>query len=553
MTKKPNKYENKDSFKDKLKAKKLVEKWEDTYLKRYNSGIPLNRLILLKKNYSHIEQYRDFLICKAARGKRNIIKDKEKAELGDLYIDKQGKLECYLGYKWFTLSDIKNKEFKPDEKIIKKLEESKSSKLFKAKKYKLPKIVTTILKEKASEINKLFMGKEKFNIFNDHFNENIYTTISDIYRKAQVLIYEEYEEQMNDINRKSTERRVFSQKMKDFCLVQVEKHCEKLKSKIKEKNFNNKNIENLIEKTNNKEKNPIKIKLLEDKDYSETEKAFLLKYISPQGYYSWNKIAESYIEKSKNYDGTKLFQVFSAPAYYLTKELTEAFLNTPVNNIKPEKKPEVINNQFFLIQPLNTNEIAYSFIDASATKQIRNNLSYDIVIKSYFNINKNECRFNRKTGVTLPKFKNRCKLNSIKFNWNNLNNITTCKGVLPFDELTSIEQEQFLIVVNLILFMNQEPDITLEYVTPSVFTRQKNQEIDRNSFKPRAVTWIGKEFTQRIIKVKQINDGEVIKEGCRPVRSHWRRGHWHTVLQGFKRRERKMKWYRPVFVRGNKL
>ena len=88
MTKKPNKYENKDSFKDKLKAKKLVEKWEDTYLKRYNSGIPLNRLILLKKNYSHIEQYRDFLICKAARGKRNIIKDKEKAELGDLYIDK---------------------------------------------------------------------------------------------------------------------------------------------------------------------------------------------------------------------------------------------------------------------------------------------------------------------------------------------------------------------------------------------------------------------------------------------------------------------------------
>ena len=242
MTKKPNKYENKDSFKDKLKAKKLVEKWEDTYLKRYNSGIPLNRLILLKKNYSHIEQYRDFLICKAARGKRNIIKDKEKAELGDLYIDKQGKLECYLGYKWFTLSDINNKEFKPDEKIIKKLEESKSSKLFKAKKYKLPKIVTTILKEKASEINKLFMGKEKFNIFNDHFNENIYTTISDIYRKAQVLIYEEYEEQMNDINRKSTERRVFSQKMKDFCLVQVEKHCEKLKSKIKEKNFNNKNI-----------------------------------------------------------------------------------------------------------------------------------------------------------------------------------------------------------------------------------------------------------------------------------------------------------------------
>ena len=145
-------------------------------------------------------------------------------------------------------------------RIIKKLEESKSSKLYKAKKYKLPKIVTTILRQKASEINKLFMGKEKFNIFNDHFNENIYTTISDIYRKAQVLIYEEYEEQMNDINRKSTERRVFSQKMKDFCLVQVEKHCEKLKSKIKEKNFNNKNIENLIEKTNDKEKNPIKIK-----------------------------------------------------------------------------------------------------------------------------------------------------------------------------------------------------------------------------------------------------------------------------------------------------
>ena len=101
--------------------------------------------------------------------------------------------------------------------------------------------------------------------------------------------------------------------------------------------------------------------------------------------------------------------------------------------------------------------------------------------------------------------------------------------------------------------MNQEPDISVQYVSPSVITRPQKNIIEKDTFKPRDITWIGKEFTQRTLKVATNNEIDIIKEGSRPMRSHWRRGHWHTVLQGVKRQQRKMKWYQPIFVKGNKL
>ena len=73
------------------------------------------------------------------------------------------------------------------------------------------------------------------------------------------------------------------------------------------------------------------------KNYSETEIAFLFKYISPVGYYEWHKLASNLIFNSKNWNDQQIFQVFSAPAYYLTDELTSAFLDTPIHELKIEK------------------------------------------------------------------------------------------------------------------------------------------------------------------------------------------------------------------------
>ena len=41
-------------------------------------------------------------------------------------------------------------------------------------------------------------------------------------------------------------------------------------------------------------------------------------------------------------------------------------------------------------------------------------------------------------------------------------------------------------------------------------------------------------------------DPTIQQRHCSPP--HWRRGHWHTVLHGEKRQNRRMQWFQPVYV-----
>ena len=114
-------------------------------------------------------------------------------------------------------------------------------------------------------------------------------------------------------------------------------------------------------------------------------------------------------------------------------------------------------------------------------------------------------------------------------------------------------EDQFHTVVNLLLLMNQQPDIiTEEYIPSKVIDIQKKYKI-QSPIKPSAICWVGKDFTRRVIKLKpKINEEDfVISGNTRKIRPHWRRGHWHTVLKGKNRKERKMRWYQPVFVVGS--
>jgi len=291
------------------------------------------------------------------------------------------------------------------------------------------------------------------------------------------------------------------------------------------------------------------------KNYSETEIAFLFKYISPVGYYEWHKLASNLIFNSKNWNAQQIFQVFSAPAYYLTDELSTAFLDTPIHELKIEKNPQIINNHFFVLQSNEINLVNYMFIDTETGLN-------DVEVVCHLST---KSRFIRSEGITLGKESKQRFM--FGFNWNNLNAIRTnniSKAVnsplwinkskdYTFDELPRTYQQQFLIVVNLILFMNQEPDITVEYLPPSQ-TIPIQREMNRSGkFKPRAVTWIGKEFSERVIKLRPKTDMLEVKEAGIPRRPHWRRGHWHTVCQGFKRRQRKLKWFEPCYVKGKNL
>lgn len=62
---------------------------------------------------------------------------------------------------------------------------------------------------------------------------------------------------------------------------------------------------------------------------------------------------------------------------------------------------------------------------------------------------------------------------------------------------------------------------------------------------PLGATWIGKGFRYQREKTKALGGQE---KGRGSVRAHWRRGHWHTILHGKGRQERRVQWFKPVFV-----
>ena len=62
---------------------------------------------------------------------------------------------------------------------------------------------------------------------------------------------------------------------------------------------------------------------------------------------------------------------------------------------------------------------------------------------------------------------------------------------------------------------------------------------------PLGATWIGKSF--RYQREKEIDPVDQ-KQSRGSVRAHWRRGHWHTILHGTKKQERRVQWFKPVFV-----
>ena len=259
---------------------------------------------------------------------------------------------------------------------------------------------------------------------------------------------------------------------------------------------------------------------------STTEKAFYFKYVSPIGYYSWHKVASNYIEKCKDNTQEKRFKIFSSPAYYLTDELATAFINTPVKNLKFDAEPKIVNNSFFVFQSTAINNVQYVFVDCVYEKgfvylHISNSKNYGGFIG-----------------------------HSVKFAWKDLANF---KKTIGSEKTKELVENQFNIIVNMILLMNQQPDIEVEYMPPSITIPVQRGFSRPEVFKPRPITWVGREFSKRIVKIYPKTDDLLPKQSGVPKRSHWRRGHWHTALQGPKREQRRMRWFEPVYVQGKRL
>ena len=280
-----------------------------------------------------------------------------------------------------------------------------------------------------------------------------------------------------------------------------------------------------------KEKTEIKEVVLETKPKI-TRGQFLYKYKSPQNFYSWQDLAREHINckhRSKQY-------IYDSPAYYLKDDLCNSLINTNIDNLQLTESPNVVNPSFFLLHSNKINEIKYSFVEChkwgiNDSKDMLINPKYKFDVYVNFVIEPN-------------------KIYYYAFNWKNLKVFK----ILQFTEVEDhIIQDHFKTVVNLLLLMNQQPDIiTEEYIPSKIVPLQKKYKV-QSDIKPRAICWVGKDFTTRVVKLKPKQDEDflVVSGSKRKLRPHWRRGHWHTVLKGAKRKERKMRWYQPVFVLGN--
>ena len=280
-----------------------------------------------------------------------------------------------------------------------------------------------------------------------------------------------------------------------------------------------------------KEKTKVKEVVIESKPKI-TRGQFLYKYKSPQNFYSWQDLAREHINckhRSKQY-------IYDSPAYYLKDDLCNSLINTNIDNLQLTESPNIINPSFFLLHSNKINKIKYSFIEfnkwgVNDSKDMKMDQRY--IFDVYVNF------------VIKPN-----KIHYYAFNWKNLK----ISRLIEFKEVEDhIIKDHFKTVVNLILLMNQQPDIvTEEYIPSKIVPLQKKYKV-QSEIKPRAICWVGKDFTTRVVKLKPKQDEDmlIVSGSKRKLRPHWRRGHWHTVLKGAKRKERKMRWYQPVFVLGN--
>ena len=109
-------------------------------------------------------------------------------------------------------------------------------------------------------------------------------------------------------------------------------------------------------------------------------------------------------------------------------------------------------------------------------------------------------------------------------------------------------------VINLLCLMTQQPDIISVQRSTSkyVATTNKGFSSQRMNNVPN-VHWLGADF---VTKVQYSDEGKSpsfeITRG-KPKKSHWRRGHWHTISQGPGRLQKKLRWFQPVFIKGHKM
>jgi hypothetical protein len=288
------------------------------------------------------------------------------------------------------------------------------------------------------------------------------------------------------------------------------------------------------------------------------------KYKSPSGYAEWKDLVfgfstvSSYEHLSGSFyagDSNGLVcnlclqaaSFVDAPAVYLRRELGEALLATDIEAMEP---PNKVLDALFVVLPKNllkgdqnepidclliVNEELFKPFILAAQKRF-------VGMKLGTASSGNGLRvFGMDVSATGMLFQSAAP-------WSQPTTETSGNYENPYAEISDYDafdevcKKMMRIAKNIILLYNHERHLVKEEPSSSFVPAKKRKASDKRPF---PVTWLGSDF-----KAKQASheNNKVFNETARPVRAHWRKGHWHRYWCGEGRRKQITRWVQPVYV-----
>lgn len=310
-------------------------------------------------------------------------------------------------------------------------------------------------------------------------------------------------------------------------------------------------------------------RLYEREDYVEVASSQEDLYKSPSGYIPWNihlrtcflsGAIEVSIAGYKNGDAlcVKVGELageailHNAPARYITKEMCEAFMQTPL----PVLPREVINILPYVHILLPRNCVFDHMGDEVVSLIVRSGCLYPEnmpddelgreIMKEFFPGDiMTPKELIGSTGIQVatitPQGSNFWQefIDEDAKSWQD-EHIKQREGSGYHDGAT---EKVMRIAINSLLVHLYEPELITTDPIPKPSSGTGFGGSPGKS--PLGPTWIGKGFRYQREKTNAPGGQEQSRGN---VRAHWRRGHWHTVLHGKGRQERRVQWFKPVFV-----
>ena len=294
-----------------------------------------------------------------------------------------------------------------------------------------------------------------------------------------------------------------------------------------------------------------------------------------------NRLSNSFMEEGEGfYNGVGDV----CPNYYVTKDLADSLVKTKTPKDKPDLDLEVLPT-IKVVFPKDHSELSTIAIQqrkngvwvnvcfwqlglqpgGRSTEKVYFTMEYFIPFdgtghcmlcdtREHFNkhlLEKNYVKMKYATQPEDPKHLLKCI-------GNNQVEISSISPVKIEDKVLDDAMQLFIsnldvsynFVINLLCLLTHEPEIisVQESASKYIETKSKGFNTEKVNNVPN-VHWLGEHFTTRVVEAKT-REGE--PQGCSPKKSHWRRGHWHTILQGPGRKQKTMKWFKPTFIRGHK-